>query len=112
MIAIAVTENLLLYSRIESAAAQAGARLLRIVDPGRLPPADEVDLVLVDWTELEPGRKKALADWRARARERAPRLVLYGAHTDLQAHEDAKVNGLGPMWARSRLIRELPDLLG
>jgi hypothetical protein len=108
---IAVTTNLLLYSRIESAAAGAGAPIRRVDDPSELPPADDVDLVLVDWTELEADRRRLLADWHARARETDPRLILFGAHTDLQAHEDAKANRLGPMWARSRLVRELPQLL-
>ena len=40
------------------------------------------------------------------------RVVLFGPHTDLAAHGAAREAGLGPMWARSKLVAELPDLLG
>lgn len=103
----AVVSDLMLFSRIESAAIGAGATLVRVDSPDDLPPA--LDLVLVDWTARQPGWADAL---RARCGA-APeiRLVLFGAHTDLDAHAAAKQAGLGPMWARSRLLTSLADLL-
>ena len=42
---------------------------------------------------------------------RGPRLILFGPHTDLEAHADARAAGLGPMWARSKLVAELQALM-
>ena len=41
----------------------------------------------------------------------AARVILFGRHTDLEAHADARAAGLGPMWARSKLVAELPQLM-
>jgi hypothetical protein len=100
----AVVSDLMLFSRIESAAASAGATLVRVDSPALLPP--DLDLVLVDWSAREPDWTDAL-----RAIVRA-RVILFGPHVDLDAHAAAKAAGLGPMWARSRLLPALPLLLG
>ena len=99
----AVVSDLMLFSRIESAARVAGAELARVDSPADLPA--DADLVLVDWSAREPDWADAL---RARA---ASRLILFGPHTDLEAHAAARDAGLGPMWARSRLGRDLASLL-
>jgi hypothetical protein len=101
----AVVADLMLFSRIEAAAVAAGASLLRVDSPRDLPAEDAFDLVLVDWSARRP-------DWPDALRERtASRLVLFGPHTDLEAHAAARAAGLGPMWARSKLVSELPSLV-
>lgn len=102
----AVMSDLMLFSRIESAATAAGASLIRVDSPADVP--DGLDLVLVDWTARRPNWADALAAWRDRS---DVRLVLFGQHTDLEAHAAARAAGLGPMWARSKLIADLPSLL-
>ena len=99
----AVVSDLMLFSRIESAAASAGATLVRVDSPSSLPP--DLDLVLVDWSAREP-------DWTDALRALAgPRVILFGPHVDLDAHAAAKAAGLGPMWARSKLLTSLGSLL-
>jgi hypothetical protein len=102
----AVISDLMLYSRIESAASAAGASLVRVDSPADLP--SDLDMVLVDWSARRPDWADALASLRNRS---DGRLVVFGQHTDLEAHAAARAAGLGPMWARSKLITELPDLL-
>jgi hypothetical protein len=107
-----VSRDLLFGSRIADAAARAGVSLVRVDDPAHLPPASLVSLLLVDWAGRTPDWGTALADWRVTAAQSArPRVVLYGPHTDLVAHADARASGLGPMWARSKLLAELPALM-
>jgi hypothetical protein len=99
----AVVSDLMLFSRIESAAASAGATLFRVDSPASLPP--DLDLVVVDWSAREP-------DWTDALRAVAgPRVILFGPHVDLDAHAAAKSAGLGPMMARSKLVHDLPRLL-
>lgn len=98
----AVISDLMLYSRIESATTAAGASLVRVDSPADLP--GYVDLALVDWSARQP-------DWTDALRARTTsRVILFGPHTDLGAHADARVAGLGPMRARSKLVTELADL--
>ena len=104
----AVMSDLMLYSRIESAASAARASLMRLDSPSHLP--NDLDLVLVDWSARKPDWSSALAAWRSGAR--ASRLIVFGPHSDLEAHAAARSALLGPMWARSKLFRHLPALLG
>jgi hypothetical protein len=101
----AVIDDLMLYSRIDAAATVAGAELVRVSDPADLP--TDLDLVLVDWS----ARRAQWADL-LRTRTGAARVILFGRHTDLEAHAEARAAGLGPMWARSKLVADLPGLLG
>ncbi len=39
------------------------------------------------------------------------RVILFGQHTDLADHADARATGLGPIWARSKLLASLKPLL-
>jgi hypothetical protein len=98
----AVLTDLLLYSRIESTARAAGTELLRVDEPFELPA--DVDLVLVDWSARRDG-------WAEALRDRPTRVILFGPHTDLEAHATARAAGLSPMWARSKLANELPRLM-
>jgi hypothetical protein len=101
----AVIGDLMLYSRIDAAAAAAGASLLRVDDPAELPADEPLDLILVDWSARRPGWAQAL---HART---ISRVVLFGRHTDLEGHAAAREADLGPMWARSRLIGGLANLM-
>jgi hypothetical protein len=105
----AVMSDLMLFSRIEFAATAAGAVLSRLDTPTQLLSADAIDLVLVDWSARRPEWADALAAWRERS---GARLILFGQHTDLEAHAAARAAGLGPMWARSKLLAALPQLTG
>ena len=98
----AVVDDLLLYSRIDAAASSAGASLVRVSSPSDLPA--DLDLVLVDWSARRSDWADALAGFEAR-------VILFGRHTDLEAHAAARAAGLGPMWARSKLLMDLGALL-
>ncbi len=99
----AVISDLMLYSRIDSAATAAGARLIRVDSPADLP--EDLDLILVDWSARQP-------DWTdALLARTTSRIILFGQHTDLAAHAAARAAGLGPMWARSKLVSGLSALM-
>jgi len=99
----AVISDLMIYSRIDSAVAAADASLVRVDTPVDLPP--DLDLILVDWSARQP-------DWTDALRARTTsRVILFGQHTDLAAHAAARGAGLGPMWARSKLLSDLSRLL-
>ncbi len=99
----AVVSDLMLFSRIESAARVAGVELARVDAPFDIPA--DADLALVDWSAREP-------DWADALRALSgPRVIVFGPHTDLEAHAAARDAGLGPMWARSKLLTTLPDVL-
>jgi len=105
--------DLIIASRVFEVGLRAGAAVTRIDDPGALPPPDGVRLLLVDWGDRSPDWGQRLVEWCAGAPESArPRVILFGPHTDLVAHAAARAAGLGPMWARSKLLAELPSLLG
>ena len=107
-----VARDLMIASRIADAGARAGVEVQRYDAPEQLPPAAELTLVLVAWDERQPDWGKRLLRWCADAPQSAPpRVVLFGPHTDLAAHAEARASGLGPMWARSKLLAELPTLL-
>jgi hypothetical protein len=99
---VAVVTDLMIYSRIESAARIAGVELARVDDPHAIPP--DAELILVDWSARRDG-------WGAGLGARSGRVILFGPHTDLEAHAASRRIGLGPMWARSKLLAELPVLL-
>jgi len=105
----AVITDLMLFSRIEAAASVSGAALFRADAPADLPTDPPADLVLVDWSARTPGWADELHAWRASAP--SARVILFGPHTDLDAHAEARDARLGPMWARSKLVSELSDLL-
>ncbi len=84
----AVMTDLMLYSRIDSAATAAGATLLRVDSPSELP--DGLDLILVDWSARQPDWPDALRDCIT------SRIILFGQHTDLDAHAAARAAGIGP----------------
>ena len=105
----AVITDLMLFSRIEAAAAVTGAELVRVDSPDAIPAEPPPDLVLVDWSSRGADWADALHAWRGQAPD--SRLILFGPHTDLDAHAAARDAGLGPMWARSKLVAELATVL-
>ena len=106
MRAAAVTDDLMVFSRIDAAASAADVSLVRASAPGELP--RDLDLVLVDWA----GRADGWAPALVALRRAGARVVLFGPHTDLESHRAAREAGLGPMLARSKLLTELGALLG
>ena len=103
---VAIMDDLMLLSRIDAAVAAGGATLRRVDTAAEV---GEVDLVLVDWSARSPSWGPDLAVWRATHPE--ARVVLFGRHTDLESHAAARAAGLGPMWARSKLVAELAGLV-
>lgn len=99
----AVVSDLMLFSRIESAARVAGVELARVDAPSAVP--SDAELILVDWSARQP-------DWADALRRLTGRVIVFGPHTDLDAHADARQAGLGPMWARSRFVSHLDQLFG
>ncbi|MDQ2636250.1 MAG: hypothetical protein M3Y83_05150 [Actinomycetota bacterium] len=98
----AVVRDIMLFSRIESAARVAGVEVARVDGPAVLPP--DADLILVDWSARDD-------DWADALRAHPGRVILFGPHTDLEAHAAARDAGLGPMWARSKLLADLPSVM-
>ena len=112
MTVVLLARDLMIASRVEVAAEHAGVTLLRVGDPQDLPPAVDINLLLVDWSDRGEDWGRRIAKWCVDApASTRPRVILFGPHTDLAAHAAARVAGLGPMWARSKLIVELPALL-
>ena len=103
----AVVTDLMLYSRIESAAHVTGVELARVDSPHHIPP--DAELVLIDWSARDWGWGTEIGAWRDRTQH--ARVVLFGPHTDLEAHAAARDAGLGPMWARSKVVSKLMELL-
>jgi hypothetical protein len=106
---VAVTPDLMFATRVCEAASRSGLPCLRIDSPAELPPAPELEAVIVDWAERAPEWAADLRAWQASGSP-APPLILAGPHRDLEAHAAAAAAGLGPMWARSALFRRLPEL--
>jgi hypothetical protein len=107
-----VSRDLLFGSRISAAADRAGVRLIRVDGPDQLPPAASVNLVLVDWGERGEAWGESLKEWRMEDPSATTRVILFGPHTDLNAHADARKAGLGSMWARSKLLADITSLVG
>ena len=82
---VAIVQDLILFSRVDAAAAAGSARLTRLLDsPSELPPANDVDLLLVDWSARGAEWADAIAEWRS---GKAVRVIAFGRHTDLVAPE-------------------------
>jgi hypothetical protein len=103
---VAVMTDLMLLSRIDAAVTGADGSLRRVDGPSAI---GEADLILVDWSARAVAWPEELAAWRAT--HPAARVILFGRHTDLESHAAARAAGAGPMWARSKLVAELPRLL-
>ena len=106
-----LTRDLMIASRIIDAGSRAAVSLVQVGDPLDLPPATDTTLLLVDWSGRAPNWGEQITAWCAGAPESVrPRIILFGPHVDLEAHAAARASGLGPMWARSKLVDRLPGL--
>ncbi|HET7636164.1 MAG TPA: hypothetical protein VFK93_00630 [Candidatus Limnocylindria bacterium] len=101
--------DLIFASRVAAAAERHETDFRRVDTPADLPPPAGVRLLLVDWAERQPEWAAAIAAWSGGG---APRVIVFGPHTDLEAHAAARDAGIGPMWARSKLFSSLDALLG
>lgn len=109
---VALSRDLIVASRILGNASAAGHDAEMVSDPSSLPSAALVDILFVNWADRNEAWPEVLQSWRSDATQATrPRLVLYGPHTDLEAQAAARAAGLGPMWARSKLLASLPMLL-
>jgi hypothetical protein len=107
-----VSHDLMIATRIADAGARAGVEVQRFDDPSQLPPAYDLRLLLVAWDERRPDWGERLVAWCGDAPQSSqPRVVLFGPHTDLAAHAEARAAGLGPMWSRSKLLAALAVLI-
>jgi hypothetical protein len=106
-----VARDLIIATRIGEAAVVAGHEVVRVDDPAELPPAAGISVAFVDWGSREPGWAGALASWAEGSGATRPRLVIFGPHTDVEAHREARSAGIGPMLARSKLVASLADYL-
>lgn len=107
---VVLSRDLIIASRIVEAAARGGHTVQRVDEPGGLPAATSVDLLFVNWAEREPTWAESLTVWLSADPARRP-LILFGPHTDLEAHAAARASGLGPMLARSKLVSSLSELM-
>jgi hypothetical protein len=101
--------DLIFASRVAAAAERHETDFRRVDTPAELPPPSGVWLLLVDWAERQPEWAEAIGAW---AGQGGPRVIVFGPHTDLEAHAAARDAGIGPMWARSKLFTSLDALLG
>jgi hypothetical protein len=102
-----VADDLITISRIATTAAALGAEVVRIDRPADAPSG--IELLLVDWASRHDSWIGDLHGLRAAGRVK--RVVLFGPHRDVEAHQAARNAGLGPMLARSKLFADLPNLL-
>lgn len=105
-----VARDLIIATRISDAASAAGHEVVRVDEPSQLPPPSEVAVAFVDWSIREPGWGESLAAWRLSGAT-STRLIIFGPHTDVEAHRAARSAGIGPMLARSKLVADLPQLV-
>jgi fructose-1,6-bisphosphatase/sedoheptulose 1,7-bisphosphatase-like protein len=97
---VALVPDLMLASRVEATLAGAGHEVT--VDSGRPPEAiADAELIVADVGELDP----ALVVKRG-----TPVLGFY-RHTDVQKRRRAEAAGVDVVVPRSRLARELPELV-
>lgn len=109
---IVLSRDLIIASRILDQAAAAGHVAKLIEEPSALPPARSVDLLFVNWADREEWWGDAIRRWRSDGPAAADqRLILFGPHTDLEAHAAARTAALGPMLARSKLVAALHSLM-
>ena len=109
---LVLSRDLILASRILAEASAIGQAARLVAEPTALPPPEDGDLLFVNWADRDPGWAAALVAWRKGVPSSANRrLVLYGPHTDIEAHAEARSAGLGPVLARSKLVADLPEML-
>jgi hypothetical protein len=97
---VALVPDLMLASRVEATLAGAGHVVVLRSDPGASPP-DEADLIVADVGEVDP----------ATVTERGLPVLGFYRHTDPGMRERAEAAGVDLVVPRSRMARELPELV-
>jgi len=105
----ALAPDLIAASRITEAVVRLGADFKRLDSIGALPPANTVDLLIVDWGLRDANWGDRISRWHSSSPR--VRIILFGPHKDIDAHRSAALDRLGPVMARSTFFRRLDDLL-
>jgi hypothetical protein len=108
---VVLVSDLITASRIESVVTRDQGTVDRIESPDALGAFADADLLVVDWAAREPRWAETISTWRDDGPEPRPRVILFGPHTDLEAHAAARASGLGPMLARSALGGEVERVM-
>jgi len=107
VLVVALVRDLLLASRITTAAREVGVPLRIVRDPAVLAPETEAPLVLVDLNLA--GALESAATWKSSAPDR--RVVGFVSHVDGATVNRAREAGLSEVLARSRFFEALETLL-
>ena len=109
---VALETDLFFAVQIEDAARAAGARPVVVGNAQALWDAIEAwpDLVLVDLTAA-PGWDEVVRRAKALPDTRAIPIAAFGSHVDTAGLQAARAAGCNPVWARSRFVAELPNLI-
>lgn len=97
---VALVPDLMLASRVEATLAGAGHQVTLASDP-RTAPVDEADLIVADVGELDPASVAGLG----------PPVLGFHRHTDPASRRVAEDAGVALVVPRSRMARELPELV-
>lgn len=108
---VALVPDLITASKIESAVRAAGGTLVRCDTVGELPDPATVELLVVDWGSRRDDWAADIVAWRGSSVGTPPRIVVFGPHTDLDAHAAARAAGLAPMRARSAVFNDVASWL-
>jgi hypothetical protein len=107
----ALVPDLITASKIESAVHATRGTFVRCDTVGELPNPGTIDLLVVDWGSRKDDWAADIVTWRGSTVGTPPRIVVFGPHTDLEAHAAARVSGLGPMRARSAVFTDVASWL-
>lgn len=111
-VALAVVDDLMMWSRIEAAARRAGRKAARSLDAAAVEGAlatGAVALVLVDLDFKGVDAVASAPRWKAVSPP--PVLVAFGSHVDGPALDAARRAGFDLVLPRSRFAREIEELL-
>jgi hypothetical protein len=97
---LALVPDLMLASRVEATLAGAGHDVRLASDPGAAP-VGGADLIVADVGELDPAVLTALG----------PPVLGFHRHTDPASRRAAEEAGVALVVPRSRMARELPELV-
>ena len=109
---LVLCDDLLFWARIEAAARLAGTPVRRAAGPEdarAAVAAGDVRRVLADLGSRSLDAAALAAEWKAGGR--APELVGFASHVDLDVQRRAREAGFDRVLARSAFVRELASLL-
>ncbi len=114
-VVVAAVEDLFFSTKIVSAAAGLGIRLIEVRDASQLETelaAITPDLVILDLNSRTCEPLQAIRRIRAEPRFRETRLVGFLSHVQRELHEEALAAGCDSVVPRSRLSADLIRILG